>query len=76
MAHHRFPTARRALLPAPSLAGLSAVLFSRLWANLVLWQHRASSRHHLALMSEHDLKDIGVSRGAAEREINKPFWRR
>ncbi len=48
---------------------------ARLWQTLLTWQERASSRHRLALMGEHELKDIGISRCDAERETDKPFWR-
>ena len=41
---------------------------------LLLWQQRASERHHLAGLSEFHLKDIGFSRADVEAEIVKPFW--
>jgi uncharacterized protein YjiS (DUF1127 family) len=32
-------------------------------------------RRHLARMDDRLLRDIGLSRADAKREINKPFWR-
>jgi len=32
-------------------------------------------RRHLAHMDDRLLRDIGLSRLDAKREINKPFWR-
>lgn len=42
---------------------------------LLLWQARATQRHHLAQLDDSMLKDIGVSRIDAAREAAKPFWR-
>ena len=38
------------------------------------WQRRASERHHMRQLSDHTLKDIGLSRADVEGEANKPFW--
>lgn len=51
----------------------------RLWtiaviATLVLWLDRGRSRRALAMLDEHQLRDIGVTRVDAERESAKPFW--
>lgn len=40
------------------------------------WRERHRSRADLAGMPETALKDIGLSRGDAEHEWEKPFWRR
>ncbi len=45
-----------------------------LWL-LLLWQERACQRHQLAEMSDHLLKDMGITRASAEHESAKPFWR-
>jgi uncharacterized protein YjiS (DUF1127 family) len=37
---------------------------------------RARQRRDLAALSEHNLRDIGLSRSDVEIEIGKPFWRR
>jgi uncharacterized protein YjiS (DUF1127 family) len=42
---------------------------------LLLWQERARGRRALAALSDAHLKDIGLSRGAAFEEVQKPFWR-
>lgn len=44
-------------------------------ATLALWRRRARSRRELRELDEHLLRDIGVSRGVAEHEAAKPFWR-
>jgi uncharacterized protein YjiS (DUF1127 family) len=36
---------------------------------------RARQRRDLAALSDHALRDIGLSRGDVEIEIGKPFWR-
>ncbi len=38
------------------------------------WLERRRQRLQLANLSDYLLKDIGVSRYAAEREASKPFW--
>ena len=41
---------------------------------LRFWQSRARARRQLRSMSDHLLKDIGVSRYDAETEGRKRFW--
>ena len=41
---------------------------------VLLWQQRAAERIHLARLSDHHLKDIGMSRADVEAEAAKPFW--
>jgi uncharacterized protein YjiS (DUF1127 family) len=36
---------------------------------------RAQQRRDLAALSDHALRDIGLSRREVELEIDKPFWR-
>jgi uncharacterized protein YjiS (DUF1127 family) len=36
---------------------------------------RARQRRDLAALSDHHLRDIGLSRTDVEAEIGKPFWR-
>ncbi|MBI1774628.1 MAG: DUF1127 domain-containing protein [Proteobacteria bacterium] len=55
--------------------GIFHGLIRRLWQTLLVWQARANSRHHLSMMGERELSDIGISRLDAGREIDKPFWR-
>ena len=40
-----------------------------------LWLVRVQSRRDLATLSDHVLRDIGLTRGDVERELMKPFWR-
>jgi uncharacterized protein YjiS (DUF1127 family) len=39
------------------------------------WFIRVKSRHALAMLSDHMLRDIGLTRADVERELMKPFWR-
>jgi uncharacterized protein YjiS (DUF1127 family) len=36
---------------------------------------RVQSRHVLAMLSDHMLRDIGLTRDDVDRELLKPFWR-
>lgn len=40
-----------------------------------IWIERHRQRQTLCGLSDHVLKDIGVSRSEAEYEARKPFWR-
>lgn len=42
---------------------------------LLTWQARWRGRSHLRRLSDHMLKDIGISRVDAEHESRKHFWR-
>ncbi len=39
------------------------------------WHEGARQRQALRVLSDHMLKDIGISRTDAESEANKPCWR-
>ena len=54
-------------------AALRAVVAA--FDRLAEWRNRAEQRRQLAVMSERDLKDIGLGRADARREAAKPFWR-
>ena len=47
----------------------------RLASILWLWDFRWRSRLQLAELDEAALSDLGISRAAAQGEIEKPFWR-
>ncbi|UVJ44137.1 DUF1127 domain-containing protein [Pseudomonas sp. LS1212] len=47
----------------------------RLFANLMLWQRRISSRHQLARLDSRLLADAGISEAQRFEELSKPFWR-
>lgn len=42
---------------------------------VVAWQARADTRRALEGLDDRMLRDIGLSRIEAEREMRKPFWR-
>jgi len=46
----------------------------RLLNALLEWQDRANQRHRLRTMSDHMLKDMGLTRADVEHEASKPFW--
>ncbi len=48
---------------------------SRLAELLFEWRERAWQRQTLGKLSDHMLRDIGISRVDAAREASKPFWR-
>lgn len=70
-------------------AGLVSTGFGKRWQNfrkplavaswilrrLIVWQERAEQRHALAMLDDHQLKDIGLTRVQIVHEISKPFWR-
>jgi uncharacterized protein YjiS (DUF1127 family) len=42
---------------------------------LLLWHERARQRRQLETLSDHMLRDIGLSRADVLAEATKPFWR-
>lgn len=42
---------------------------------LLLWQARWRERGRLERLSDHMLKDLGISRADADHEAGKRFWR-
>ncbi|MFG1422680.1 DUF1127 domain-containing protein [Roseixanthobacter liquoris] len=53
--------------PQDRLAGL--------WGLLRVWLRRARERRALADLDDDQMRDAGISREAARREAEKPFWR-
>ena len=47
----------------------------RLLKTLEVWIDRVRQRRQLATLDDRMLKDIGITRIEANREIAKPFWR-
>ncbi len=45
------------------------------WRTMLLWQQRAEERQRLADLSDHILRDVGLTRAEAESESDKPFWK-
>ena len=42
---------------------------------LLSWQERARQRHQLQCLSDHVLRDIGLTRADILAESTRPFWR-
>jgi uncharacterized protein YjiS (DUF1127 family) len=67
------------LLATPKFASTGvAILLSALrrMAQMVwAWIMRVESRRALSMLSDHALRDIGLTRADIERELLKPFWR-
>jgi uncharacterized protein YjiS (DUF1127 family) len=41
---------------------------------LLIWQQRARDRRQLQSLSDHMLRDIGLTRADVFAEASKPFW--
>jgi uncharacterized protein YjiS (DUF1127 family) len=54
--------------PAPSV-------LAKLVDTVILWHRRARDRQLLAELDDRLLGDMGISRGDAIHEGDKPFWR-
>lgn len=48
---------------------------TRILELLAVWQRRASEREALRRLSDHHLRDIGLTRSTIMMEVAKPFWR-
>jgi uncharacterized protein YjiS (DUF1127 family) len=72
--------AAQASIPAPGArrrSGLRRVLrtgAAAAVARLLHWHDTARQRRALLALSDHMLKDVGITRADAEREANRPFW--
>ena len=59
---------------APSLPLLAQ--FAVVLAGVVTkWRTNARTRNQLSLLSDHHLRDIGLTREVATREAQLPFWK-
>jgi uncharacterized protein YjiS (DUF1127 family) len=65
--------ARHAASAARCAAGFARALL-RATDTLYLWTERYRQRRALASLSDHILKDLGLSRSDAGRESGKRFW--
>jgi uncharacterized protein YjiS (DUF1127 family) len=45
------------------------------YEQVLSWLERVHQRRQLAQLSDHMLKDIGLTRADVEAELSKPFWR-
>lgn len=52
-----------------------AGLLARIVDAVAAWQQRARDRRTLNELSEHQRRDIGLSREQIESEVSKPSWR-
>jgi uncharacterized protein YjiS (DUF1127 family) len=57
--------------PAAPQAGL----LDRLSELAAAWRRREADRQAVALLTDRDFRDLGVSRSDIEFELAKPFWR-
>ncbi len=48
---------------------------ARVFETLNVWQRRSTWRTRLSDLDDRMLKDIGITREEAYREIRKPFWK-
>lgn len=39
------------------------------------WHERSRTRQELAELSDHLLRDVGITKAEAQWESSKPFWR-
>lgn len=58
-----------------TLGRVVAMEIGGLLATCRLWRRRHQWRCDLTRFSDHMLTDIGLTRGEAEAEMAKPFWR-
>jgi uncharacterized protein YjiS (DUF1127 family) len=49
--------------------------FRRVLTTVATWAERRRTRRELARFGEWQLRDIGLTRGQAMAELDKPFWR-
>ena len=67
-------------LPASTSGAATRVaaflLAARRMAQMVwVWRSRAETRRAMSMLSDHVLRDIGLTRADVDREVMKPFWR-
>jgi uncharacterized protein YjiS (DUF1127 family) len=69
--------APRGFVAVPEVDLRSAVRRSliRVAEAFLAWHDRARERRALMQLSDHMLRDIGISRAEAQGEAAKPFWR-
>ena len=60
---------------APGLLGLVRRRVAIASRYVAVWARRRRQRLRLKDLDDRILKDIGVSRAEADREMRKPFWR-
>ncbi|CAD0185677.1 hypothetical protein RUESEDTHA_02572 [Ruegeria sp. THAF57] len=53
---------------------LIAALAVRFAATVTKWERQRRSRVNLSKLDDRMLRDVGLTRHQADREINRPFW--
>ena len=53
----------------------SSARFARVRQAFATWRRRMRDRANLTRLDDRDRRDLGLSRAAAQDEVNKPFWR-
>ncbi|MBO9413338.1 MULTISPECIES: DUF1127 domain-containing protein [Ruegeria] len=53
---------------------LIASLAVRFAATVTKWERQRRSRVNLSKLDDRLLRDVGLTRHQADREINRPFW--
>jgi uncharacterized protein YjiS (DUF1127 family) len=69
-----YPGAETAADIAIALVGSVANIPARVFQVLTVWQKRYEQRLHLDTMSDHLIKDMGLSRSDVNHEVVKQFW--
>lgn len=64
----------RAGYPALSRRRSLVVVLRAVMRQIARWHALYRQRQQLASLSDHALKDIGLSRADIEPEVNRPFW--
>ncbi|MCW8945121.1 MAG: DUF1127 domain-containing protein [Sedimenticola sp.] len=54
--------------------GLAQAALIRFSVKVYHWHRVSKQRYELMALSDHMLKDIGISRADAEGEASRPFW--
>ena len=61
--------------PVAPRSGVLAALAMGTWRWLAAGYRRGAQRHQLVGLTDHQLRDIGLTRSEIDREWEKPFWR-
>jgi uncharacterized protein YjiS (DUF1127 family) len=59
---------------ARSAERVAGDLLVQAYERVLSWLDRVHQRRHLAQLSDHMLKDVGLTRADVEAETSKPFW--
>ncbi|MFO1080498.1 MAG: DUF1127 domain-containing protein [Reyranellaceae bacterium] len=57
------------------LAGTYTAFARGVAATFAVWRQRRHERNELAKLDHRSLRDLGLSPGEVQFEVNKPFWR-